>query len=137
MGNSPRLAETGGSLYALKLQSIRELARPKAALLYDLVAVYGIHFANQALPLITIPYLSRTLGPAGWGLVAMAQSFGGYGNLIVDYGFIYSATRRIATESEADQIEKTIAGGVGRETRAQRRGSMCGFCSLSLRPSIS
>ncbi len=85
----------------------------QTALLYDVVAVYGIHFANQALPLITVPYLSRTLGPAGWGLVAMAQSFGMYGNLIVDYGFVYSATRQLATASNDSEIEETIAGVSG------------------------
>ncbi len=88
-------------------------ARARGALLYDIVAVYGIHFANQALPLITVPYLSRTLGPAGWGLLAMAQSFGMYGNLIVDYGFVYSATRQIATASESKEVELVIAGVSG------------------------
>lgn len=85
----------------------------RAALLYDLTAVYGIHFANQAIPLVTVPYLSRTLGPAGWGLVAMAQSFGMYGNLVVDYGFVYSATRQIATAKGAEEIEHTIAAVSG------------------------
>lgn len=88
-------------------------ARARAALLYDLVAVYGIHFANQALPLITVPYLSRTLGPSGWGLVAMAQAFGMYGNLVVDYGFVYSATRQIATASNETEVESVIAGVSG------------------------
>jgi polysaccharide transporter, PST family len=112
VGYGPDL-QKGGIPGRREFQRLRELARSKAALLYDLVAVYGIHFANQALPLITIPYLSRILGPAGWGLVAMAQSFGSYGNLIVDYGFIYSATRQIATESDAAGIEKIIAGVSG------------------------
>jgi polysaccharide transporter, PST family len=96
-----------------KFQGIWAQARERAALLYDLVAVYGIHFANQALPLITVPYLSRTLGPAGWGLVAMAQSFGMYGNLVVDYGFVYSATRQLATASDSSEVEATIAGVSG------------------------
>ncbi len=87
--------------------------RARTALVYDLVAVYGIHFANQAIPLITVPYLSRTLGPAGWGLVAMAQSFGMYGNLVVDYGFVYSATRQIATASTSQEVESVIAGVSG------------------------
>ncbi len=87
--------------------------RARTALLYDIVAVYGIHFANQALPLVTVPYLSRTLGPAGWGLVAMAQSFGMYGNLVVDYGFVYSATRQIATASSSQEVESVIAGVSG------------------------
>ena len=88
-------------------------ARKQTALLYDIGAVYGIHFANQALPLVTVPYLSRTLGPAGWGLVAMAQAFGMYGNLIVDYGFVYSATRQLATASGDREVEEIIAGVSG------------------------
>jgi len=87
--------------------------RARAALVYDLAAVYGIHFANQALPLVTVPYLSRTLGPSGWGLVAMAQAFGMYGNLVVDYGFVYSATRKLATAPSADEVERIIAGVSG------------------------
>jgi polysaccharide transporter, PST family len=89
------------------------MLRSQAVLLYDLAAVYGIHFANQALPLITVPYLSRTLGPSGWGLVAMAQAFGMYGNLVVDYGFVYSATRQLATADTSTEIERTIAGVSG------------------------
>ncbi len=111
-GNGPP-PETWRILFARKRQRMQELAHAKAALLYDLLAVYGIHFANQALPLVTVPYLSRTLGPGGWGLVAMAQSFGAYGNLIVDYGFVYSATRQIATAADAAEVERTIAGVSG------------------------
>ena len=86
-------------------------ARARAALLYDIGAVYGIHFANQALPLVTVPYLSRVLGPEGWGLVAMAQAFGTYGNLIVDYGFVYSATREIATAGTKAEVEEIVDPG--------------------------
>ena len=88
-------------------------AKTQGALIYDLIAVYGIHFANQALPLLTVPYLSRTLGPANWGLIAMAQAFGMYGNLVVDYGFVYSATRQIATASGKSDVEQIIAGVSG------------------------
>ncbi len=89
---------------------IRSLLSDRVSLVSDMVAVYGIHFANQAIPLVTIPYLSRSLGPAGWGLVAMAQSFAGYSNLLVDYGFAYSATREIAQAAEKTEIETIIAG---------------------------
>lgn len=82
-------------------------------MLWDIGAVYGIHFANQALPLVTVPYLSRVLGPSGWGLVAMAQAFGTYGNLVVDYGFVYSATREIATAENKTDVEEIIAAVSG------------------------
>ena len=97
----------------MTVSGLQKQLRAKASLLHDIVAVYGIHIANQSLPLVTVPYLSRVLGPAGWGLVAMAQAFGMYGNLIVDYGFVYSATRQIATAGCPREVEEIVAGVSG------------------------
>jgi len=63
--------------------------------------------------LITVPYLSRVLGPASWGLLAMAQAFATYGGLVIEYGFIYYGTRRVATARDAREIEAILAGVSG------------------------
>lgn len=85
----------------------------QSGLTADMGAVYGVHLANQALPLITIPYLSRVLGAETWGLVAMAQSFAACGGLLVDYGFLYSATRQIAQANTDSEVQEIIAGVSG------------------------
>ena len=59
-------------------------------------SLYLIQFANYVLPLITVPYLVRVLGPTGFGLVAFGQSLIAYFALFVDYGFAFSATRKIS-----------------------------------------
>lgn len=82
----------------------------QAHLLRDIGSIYGVQFANYVLPLITVPYLTRVLGPASWGLVAMAQAFAMYGGLVIEYGFVYSGTRQIATASSSRDIENVIAG---------------------------
>lgn len=82
-------------------------------MLFDVGSVYGVQFGAYVIPLVTVPYLSRVLGPASWGLLAMAQAFALYGSLIVDYGFIFSASRQIVNATEDVEIENVIAGVLG------------------------
>ncbi|MEM4655254.1 MAG: flippase [Thermosphaera sp.] len=66
----------------------------------NVASLYVIQFANYILPLITVPYLLRVLGPSGFGMVAFGQSLIAYFALFVDYGFNLSATRKISVERE-------------------------------------
>ncbi|MEO6027720.1 MAG: oligosaccharide flippase family protein [Candidatus Binatia bacterium] len=60
------------------------------------LALYGVGFTSFLFPLLTAPYLARVLHPTGWGRVALAQSFGQTLAVVVEYGFVLSATREIA-----------------------------------------
>lgn len=51
---------------------------------------------NLVLPLITIPYLLRVVGPSNYGLINIAQSLIQYFILFTDYGFNFVATREIS-----------------------------------------
>jgi hypothetical protein len=53
-------------------KTLRELGGE--GLLQNVMALWGVQFFRKALPLITIPYLARVLGPDGWGLVVIFQS---------------------------------------------------------------
>ncbi len=60
------------------------------------VSLSGLKIANSVLPLITIPYVVRVIGPSNYGAVAFAQAFAMYFTLVVNYGFDFSASREIA-----------------------------------------
>ena len=55
-----------------------------------------IQGANFILPLITIPYLVRTLGINKFGIVMVAQSFAILLTIITEFGLDLSATRQVA-----------------------------------------
>jgi polysaccharide transporter, PST family len=87
---------------------------PDRVLARNVASLYGVQFANYLLPLITIPYLTRVLGPATWGLVAFAQAFGAYTSIGIEYGFHLSATRSVAKNRDStSELANLVAGVMG------------------------
>ena len=76
----------------------------------------SVLFAGQALglvvPLLTVPYLARVLGPAGWGPVLAAQALGNWLLLILEFGFELSGTRAVARARVAPQSMADVVHGV-------------------------
>ena len=59
----------------------------------DAAVLYVAHALALLVPLATIPYLARVLGPHAWGLVVFSQSLGAWLALVIEYGFDLSGTR--------------------------------------------
>ncbi len=60
------------------------------------ILLYVVQFSGYALPLISLPYLSRVLSTEKFGLIAFAQTFIWYFLAFTEYGFNLTATRSIA-----------------------------------------
>lgn len=56
----------------------------------------SLQLANYVLPMLTVPYVVRIIGPEKYGLVNFAQTYTNSFVLIIIYGFELSATRKIA-----------------------------------------
>lgn len=69
----------------------------KKPIIENFFSLSFLNFFNYVLPLITIPYLVRVLGPEKYGLVAFSQYLIQYFIILTDYGFNLSATNRIST----------------------------------------
>lgn len=71
------------------------ISREKKTVLDNFFSLSLLEVSNSVLPLITLPYLVRILGPEKYGLICFAQSFMVFFNILTDYGFSLSATREI------------------------------------------
>lgn len=76
------------------------LARARQLISHRLVkntaALFVVQISTYAAPMLVLPYLSRILSTAHFGLIAFATSFNWYFMTLVEYGFNLTATRRIA-----------------------------------------
>src|SRR6202034_4733263 len=62
----------------------------------NIASLYAVQMASYLAPLVTLPWLTRVLGPSGFGQLSFCGAVIGYFVLFADYGFNYSATRQIA-----------------------------------------
>lgn len=64
------------------------------------VWLYLLQFFNTVIPLITVPYITRVLGPSQYGMFSIALNIIGYLQVVVEYGFGMSATRKVAVSND-------------------------------------
>ncbi|MDH1673213.1 flippase [Comamonas aquatica] len=72
----------------------------KESLRNNIIALAIVQASNYILPLISLPYLARVLGAESFGKVVFAQALMMYFILLVEYGFSWSATRKVAENRE-------------------------------------
>src|SRR5208283_4678208 len=64
--------------------------------LRNVTSLSGLQVVTYFFPIIILPYLVRIIGPEKFGLIAFAQAFVQYFMILTDYGFNYTATRKIS-----------------------------------------
>ena len=78
------------------------------------IMLYLLTFSNYFFALATIPYLTRILQPELYGLIGFAMAIMVYFQLIIDFGFMLSATQRVAENySDCYKLRKITTSVLG------------------------
>lgn len=62
----------------------------------NVASLFSLHVANMLLPLLTVPYVVRIIGPERLGLLNFSQAFITYFIMLINYGFDMASVRIIA-----------------------------------------
>ena len=80
--------------------TLKAVWRNNQRILSNFFSLSILQFTNYLVPLITLPYLVRVLGPSRYGLVEFARAMTIYFVMLTDYGFTLSATREISVHRD-------------------------------------
>lgn len=72
------------------------IAPTRRRILSNFLSLSSVEAISYLLPLITIPYLVRILGPGKYGLVSFAEAFAQYFRMFAAFSFALTATRAIS-----------------------------------------
>lgn len=93
----------------------------------NIVMLYILNITQLALPLVTLPYLTRVLSVSGYGIVSYVKSLIIYATLIIEFGYLLSGTREVVNAKNDKQKLGLI---MGRITEAKLLLSLVAFVAL-------
>lgn len=82
--------------------------KPIKQLTKNVFSLTVVQIATYILPLISVPVISRIIGPAKYGTINFAAAFIVYFNLLISYSFDFTATRKIAKDPDNEVNRNTV-----------------------------
>ncbi|MDO5785257.1 MAG: oligosaccharide flippase family protein [Eubacteriales bacterium] len=102
----------------------KALSSKKGVLLKNTVMLYILQFSTMLLGLIILPYETRVLGPEYYDKLALATDIMVYFQLVIDFGFILSATEEVSRNRDDKERLSRILTSVTISKLVLTAGSM-------------
>lgn len=80
----------------------------KKKLLQNIFSLGTVQLVNYVFPLITVPYVSRIIGPDSYGIINYSYAFIAYFSILIAYGFDLTGTRKIARNPDDNQYVSSV-----------------------------
>lgn len=77
-------------------------------LIKNIASLGIVQIANYVFPLITVPIISRIIGPDKFGAINYSGAFIAYFTMFIGYGFDLTATRRIAKDPQNESLRNQV-----------------------------
>jgi O-antigen/teichoic acid export membrane protein len=84
--------------------------KSKQQLTKNVLSLTAVQIATYVMPLISVPIISRIIGPEKYGVINFAAAFITYFTLLISYSFDFSATRKLAKNpDDADKRNQVFS----------------------------
>ena len=98
---------------------------------------YALHISRYIMPLVVMPYLSRSLGAEKYGLVFLTLSFGAILTLFIEFGFSLSATRELSKHRDSSaEVDRILSQVFGAKCLLALGATILGLCALLVVPRL-
>ena len=87
-------------------------SKPKSTLAKNTAYLYALSLSSQLISVLTIPYQTRVLSPELYGVIGFLSGIMGIVGLGLNYGFLYSATEKVAIHIENIKVISIIYSAV-------------------------
>ncbi|WP_128547759.1 flippase [Larkinella soli] len=74
----------------------------------NVASLFSVHIANYLLPLLTVPFVVRIIGPERLGLLQFSQAYIAYFTLLINFGFDMAGVRKVAAHREDKALVNRI-----------------------------
>lgn len=72
----------------------------------------ALQAVNILLPFVTVPYVTRVFGTDGYGVFSMALNWVTYFQLVIEYGFNLSATKKVVGTKSVAELNRLVSAVV-------------------------
>ncbi len=84
--------------------------KSKRVVIKNSISLYAMTFVRMVFPLLTLPYLTRVLSKDAFGTMSYVNASMSYIQMVIDFGYILSATALIASAKEDKDKQGQIIG---------------------------
>ena len=96
----------------ISLKFIKSVIKRNRVIFVNFQSLVILQAMNYLVPLISLPYLVRTLGISVFGMLVFAQAFVSYFISLTNYGFFISGPRLIATNGKSVRSRNEAATSI-------------------------